>query len=100
MIPQLKVSDYQIAYKGRSLPPLKTPLQYLLAANGLYKRAANSVLDATIPVKRFDRPLPDLADLRPTVELKIPRLPEYWLEAILEDFRRAWRLSFTLPSAP
>ncbi len=84
-----QVAEYHIVYDGESLPPLDTPIQYLLAANGVFKRAGTPHFEAMAPVQTLDRPLPGLATLAPGVELRIPRLPSAWLTVILDVSRRA-----------
>ncbi len=83
---RIRVAEYHVARDGR-LPSLSTPIQYLLAGNGLFKRAGGPYFEALVPVRAFR--LPDLATLAPGVTLKIPRLPAHWLAMALERAQQA-----------
>lgn len=82
--------EYVIA-RGPLLPPYSGKLyEYVLAGNGLWKRAANAHLVALVPVIRFV--VPGLAGLEPAAALpRTGKVPLSHLLAMLEDGRRMAR---------
>ncbi|MDT8307535.1 MAG: hypothetical protein RRC07_16500 [Anaerolineae bacterium] len=75
-------------HQSRSLPPNDAlAYQYVLAAAGLYLRAANHFFDVLLPIVRCQ--IRGLAPLQPHFRLKVPRLPARLLNAVLNDARRA-----------
>lgn len=82
-----KVAGYYILHAGGEPPPLETAVQYLLAANGLFKRAGCPYFEAVVPVVIFRAPLPGLAAVAPGVRLAMPRLPAAWLDWALQAAR-------------
>lgn len=62
------------------LPPIAALKEYVLAGNGLFVRAADSRLEALIPVAPAR--LPGLVELEPFVRLFIPRIPAAWLDSV------------------
>jgi len=86
----LRVAEYHVLARGERLPPLRTPVQYLLAADGVWKRGRNAHLEATIPIEPFRKPLPGLQPLlTPAIQLRFPRLPVGWLQTVFEWSHRA-----------
>jgi PRTRC genetic system protein A len=85
--------DWQVAayyvLRSADLPPFETAVQYLLAADGLYKRSCCPHFEARVRLMRWPRPLPGLAAVREGVTLHVPRLPGAWLGWALEAARRA-----------
>lgn len=73
-----------VRLKG-ALPPLRKPLQIVVARNGLFKRAANDFMEAAALMTEFAVLLPPvLADLQPYARwLPASRLPEAWLQLML-----------------
>ena len=84
--------DWQVAayhvQRGAELPPFDTAIQYLLAAEGLYKRSRSPYFEACVPLMHWRRRLPGLTPVRAGVTLHIPRLPGRWLAWALEAARR------------
>lgn len=75
-------------HQSRSLPPNDAlAYQYVLAAAGLYLRAANHFFDVLLPIARC--PVRGLLPLQPHFRLEVPRLPARLLDAVLSDARRA-----------
>ena len=75
-----------LLYTG-DIPPLTTPVQYIVAANGIFKRAANCCLDVAALVQPFAIPLPDVPSLRPYARWRLKRLPAAWLTDMLAAAR-------------
>jgi PRTRC genetic system protein A len=62
------------------LPPVAALKEYVLGGNGLFVRAADSRLEALIPVAYAH--LPGLVELEPYARLFIPRIPSAWLHSV------------------
>lgn len=74
-------------HRNISLPPNNAlAYQYVLAAGGIYLRAANRFFDVLLPLGRS--PIRGLASLQPHFRLKVLRLPGRLLAAVLHDARR------------
>lgn len=91
MITFPKLLNHTIAFDGQPLPPLDTGIDWVLAANGLFKRAANPALTACIQVRSWNFLIPGLARLLPSIAWKHcpQRLPSQWLDMLLQEARRA-----------
>jgi len=62
------------------LPPVAALKEYVVAGNGLLVRAADSRMEALVPVA--DAYLPGLAALQPYARLRVPRIPAAWLISV------------------
>lgn len=83
------VATYHV-HKSSPLPPNDAlAYQYLLAAPGVYLRAESLFFDVLLPIARC--PIRGLAPLQPHFGLKVPRLPDRLLAAVLLDARRVRR---------
>lgn len=71
------------------LPPLRGWYEYVVAASGLYIRSADAWVDALVPVALSASPLPGLALVQPYAQLRVPRVPESWLAALVASAKRA-----------
>lgn len=93
--------NHTIARAGQPLPPLDAGIDWILAANGLFKRAANSALAACIQVRSWNFLIPGLARLLPSIAWKHypQRLPSQWLDMLLQEARKACEQesSITIP---
>lgn len=91
MLPLPKLLNHVIAVVGQPLPPLALGIQWILAANGVFKRAANSALDVCIQVHSWQAPIPGLVNLLPYIRWKHypQRLPQRWLDILLKEARDA-----------
>jgi len=83
--------NHTIARVGQPLPPLTAGIDWVLAANGLFKRAANTALTACIQVQSWKFRIPGLANLMPSVCWKHypQRLPSAWLGILIQEARKA-----------
>ncbi|MCP4517832.1 MAG: hypothetical protein GY824_21720, partial [Delftia sp.] len=59
---------------------------YILAGNGLFKRARSAHVEALIPIAPVH--VAGLPDLAPAVQVRPGRIPERFLHSILDDARR------------
>ncbi len=82
-MPDIKVAETVVLRAGEGLYAPTAPIQYIVAANAIFKRSANPYIDATALVQSFDTPLPGLATLFPFVQLRVPRFPQAWLDVAL-----------------
>lgn len=91
MQPLPKLLNHAIAAVGQPLPPLALGIQWILAANGVFKRAANSALEVCIQVHSWQAPIPGLVNLLPVIRWKHhpQRLPKSWLDILLQEARKA-----------
>lgn len=91
MITFPKLLNHTIAFEGQPLPQLNAGIDWVLAANGLFKRAANPALAACIQVRSWNFLIPGLARLLPSVSWKHcpQRLPSQWLTVLLAEARKA-----------
>lgn len=91
MITFPKLLHHTIAHAGQPLPQLDAGIDWVLAANGLFKRAANPALAACIQVRSWNFLIPGLARLLPSVRWKHcpQRLPSQWLTVLLDEARKA-----------
>lgn len=91
MITFPKLLNHTIAFEGQPLPQLNAGIDWVLAANGLFKRAANPALAACIQVRSWNFLIPGLARLLPSVSWKHcpQRLPIQWLTVLLAEARKA-----------
>jgi PRTRC genetic system protein A len=80
-------------YRGGELPPLTArAYDYVLAGNGLFKRAESEHIKALIPVALARvAGLPDLGQVL-RISVHPGRIPERLLQAILDDARRRARI--------
>lgn len=77
-----------ILAESKQLPPIAAlGYEYVIAANGLFIRTEDSRLSALVPLAD-DLTLHGLVALEPFVQLKLPRVPERFLRAILGSARR------------
>jgi PRTRC genetic system protein A len=83
------VVTYHVHRDGPLPPNDALAYQYVLAAAGVYLRAANGFFDVLLPIARC--PIRGLAPLKPRFRLKVRRLPGRLLAAVLADARRARR---------
>ncbi len=69
------------------LPPLPADLfyQFVVAGNGLFCRAADTRLEALVPV--VHAAIHGLADVQPYATLKVSKIPAAFLESILQSAR-------------
>jgi PRTRC genetic system protein A len=82
-----KIVTYHV-HRRDPLPPSDAlAYQYVIAAAGLYLRAANHFFNVVLPIAHC--PVRGLAPLQPHFRLKVPRLPARLLNAVLSDARRA-----------
>jgi PRTRC genetic system protein A len=70
-----------------TLPPVTGFYQYVVAANGLFIRAADSRIEACASVAGAGG-LPGLVEVEPFAQLKVPRLSDRFLIAVLDSARR------------
>jgi PRTRC genetic system protein A len=80
------IVQYHVAHY-LPLPPITTLIDYVLASNGVFKRAANQHLTVVIPIATGL--VRGLATVIPEVRLNYPRVPEEMLETILFESRQA-----------
>lgn len=87
----INLLNHTIARADQPLPPLDTGIDWILAANGLFKRAANNALAACIHVHSWNFLIPGLARLLPSIAWKHcpQRLPNQWLDVLLQEARTA-----------
>ncbi len=87
----ISLLNHTIARAGQPLPPLDAGIDWILAANGLFKRAANNALAACIQVRSWNFLIPGLARLLPSIAWKHcpQRLPSQWLDVLLQEARKA-----------
>lgn len=85
---------HHIATIGQPLPPATPGIDWLFAANGLFKRATNAALSATVCVAQFRTSIYGLDALLPSVRWHHHRglLPASWLDALLDSARKACEL--------
>lgn len=77
-----------ILAESETLPPLTAlGYEYVVAGNGLFIRAEDSRLAALVPIAD-DLTLHGLVALEPSVEFKLPRVPEAYLLAVWQSARR------------
>lgn len=63
------------ACRGQELEPAEAPVTYLVAANGIWKRGSNAVVDACVCLDPTPPPIPGLATLDAYVRLADWSLP-------------------------
>lgn len=74
-------------YRGGELPPLAThAYDYILAGNGLFKRARDWRITALVPVASLR--VVGLPDLSPVLQVRPGRIPDRLLRTVLGDARR------------
>ena len=85
---------HHIATAGQPLPPATPGIDWLFAANGVFKRATNTTLSATVCVEQFRTSIYGLDALLPSVQWSHHRglLPASWLDALLASARKACEL--------
>ncbi|KPL89973.1 Mov34/MPN/PAD-1 family protein [Herpetosiphon geysericola] len=78
---------HYIAAADQPLPPPTPGIDWLFAANGLFKRATNAALSATICVEQYNTSIYGLNALLPSVQWNHHRglLPASWLDALLNS---------------
>jgi PRTRC genetic system protein A len=83
------VATYHV-HKSSPLPPNDAlAYQYVFATTGVYLRAESRFFDVLLPLAPL--PIRGLAPLQPHFVLKVPRLPDWLLAAVLLDSRRVRR---------
>lgn len=85
---------HYIATSGQPLPPAAAGIDWILAANGLFKRATNEAISATVCAEQFQTSIYGLDALLPNVRWRHHRglLPASWLDALLDSARKACML--------
>lgn len=71
------------------LPPVRDVREFWTALGGLYARADDARIAALVPVALSGTPLTGLAMLDPFARLRVNKIPESFLKAMLASARRA-----------
>ncbi len=87
VISAMKFNPVCYGIMGDEVPALEGKAYgYVLAGNGVFKRAENSHFDVCVPISRVR--VAGLPEIRPWVKIRHGRIPERLLLTTLEDARR------------